>query len=192
MAGALLLCFAGHRAAKAAPLANGHMDGSGAVGDGSGSAEDEDGEEGEEEDVDLDGDADVLLSGSGSLDDEKKDGEGEEDGAGRTRGSARGDPTAGRAAAASCAAGSARRTRRSQGAGGELEQLEAEYEALQEEDDQHLSSLRQKGERDRTKGRAVRHQQVRVWVYGFWSFLMEGGILVALRSSVVLANGLDD
>ncbi|EFJ50087.1 apoptosis antagonizing transcription factor-like protein, partial [Volvox carteri f. nagariensis] len=48
----------------------------------------------------------------------------------------------------------------SRGAGDEFEALEAEYEALQEEDDKQLEALRHKGERDRVKGAAVRNQQV--------------------------------
>ncbi|GIL51371.1 hypothetical protein Vafri_7370 [Volvox africanus] len=44
--------------------------------------------------------------------------------------------------------------------GDELEALEAEYEALQEEDEKQLEMLQQKGERDRVKGAAVRNQQV--------------------------------
>ncbi|KXZ45036.1 hypothetical protein GPECTOR_59g644 [Gonium pectorale] len=41
-----------------------------------------------------------------------------------------------------------------------LAALEAEYEALAAEDEQQLTALREKGERDRVKGVAVRNQQI--------------------------------
>ncbi|PNH01955.1 hypothetical protein TSOC_012099 [Tetrabaena socialis] len=155
-------------------LANGH---------GPGSSEGDDGDEGEEGEEDVEGEgeegedegedelAGALGSGSGSdlgTDDDDAEGgagsESEEDAAAASRAKkkarAPGKLANGTAAAAPAGGAAAKRKRgEAAGGGGELEALEAELEALQQDDEQQLASLRLKGERDRSKGVAVRHQQ---------------------------------
>ncbi|GLC43953.1 hypothetical protein PLESTB_000213500 [Pleodorina starrii] len=115
--------------------------------------EEEEEEEGGEDEDDMEGEDGGLPSGSDSDVDleeggpEGADGEEEEEEEGPRGRSKR---PAGRAGGGGAGGGG----------GGELEALEAEYEALQEEDERQLAALRKKGERDREKGAAVRNQQV--------------------------------
>eukprot|EP00198_Chlamydomonas_reinhardtii_P004533 XP_001693869.1 transcription factor [Chlamydomonas reinhardtii] len=104
---------------------------------------DEDEEEGDD---DEDGGDDEGAAGTGTG---TEDGDEDEDG----------DGAAAAVAAAAKAARAATRRRATAGGDDDLDALEAEYEALQEEDEAQLMTLRQKGERDRVKGLAVRNQQ---------------------------------
>ncbi|KAG2443470.1 hypothetical protein HXX76_001825 [Chlamydomonas incerta] len=122
--------------------ANGHL------GSGSDDRLDDEDEDGDDDDGD-----DLLLSGGEDDEDAAGAGTGTEDGEGDD------DGAAAAAAAAAKAARAAARRRAAAGGGEDLDALEAEYEALQEEDEAQLMSLRQKGERDRIKGLAVRNQQ---------------------------------
>lgn len=90
-----------------------------------------------------------MLGGSeGDMDDMEEEEDGER---GRAGASGRGREGAD---------GGGRRRKAAGGGGGELDDLEAELEALQHEDEAQLAALREKGERDRVKGVAVRNQQV--------------------------------
>ncbi|KAG2443212.1 hypothetical protein HYH02_009286 [Chlamydomonas schloesseri] len=161
--------------------ANGHI-GSGSEDGVEGADDDDDDDEGEEEGSEGDDGEDLMLA-AGDEDDEDED-EDEDGATGTGTGTEDGEEDDGAAAAKAARAAAAARRRVAAGAGGgdELDALEAEYEALQEEDDAQLMSLRQKGERDRIKGLAVRNQQA------LYERVLEQRIL--LQRCLQASNGL--